>query len=232
MKRVLVLEDEPSISEFVEINLIRSGYDVLTASTGEEAMELVKENEDITVALLDVMLPGIDGFEVCRRIRELGRSMGIIMLSAKSQEMDKVTGLMIGADDYVPKPFSVTELMCRVDRLSSRVQASPTVPITPMVEAIYSGEFRMDLRSRTVTKNGETVILTQIEFVVLKYFFENKDRALSREEILAAVWGGDYQAEPKIVDVNIRRLRIKVEDDPSEPRHLLSVRGYGYKWID
>ena len=208
MKRVLVLEDEPAISEFVEINLIRSGYDVLTASTGEEAMELVKANDDITVALLDVMLPGIDGFEVCRRIRELGRSMGIIMLSAKSQEMDKVTGLMIGADDYVPKPFSVTELMCRVDRLSSRVQASPDVPITPMAEAIYSGEFRMDLRSRTLTKQGKVVVLTQIEFVVLKYFFENKNRALSREDILAAVWGGEYQAEPKIVDVNIRRLRI------------------------
>ena len=198
MKRVLILEDEPAISEFIEINMLRAGYDVLTADTGEKALELVAENDDITVALLDVMLPGIDGFEVCRKIREMGRSMGIIMLSARSQEMDKVTGLMIGADDYVPKPFSPTELVLRVDALA----------------------------------RGKLIELTQIEFVIIKYFFENRNKALSREEILNAVWGSDYLGEPKIVDVNIRRLRLKIEDDPANPARLLSVRGYGYKWVD
>ena len=162
----------------------------------------------------------------------MGRSMGIIMLSARSQEMDKVTGLMIGADDYVPKPFSPTELILRVDALARRVLSSPDVAITPMVETIASGDFRLDLRSRTLTKRGALVELTQIEFVIIKYFFENRNKALSREEILNAVWGSDYLGEPKIVDVNIRRLRLKIEDDPANPVHLLSVRGYGYKWID
>ena len=180
MKRVLILEDEPAISEFIEINMLRAGYDVLTADTGEKALELVAENDDITVALLDVMLPGIDGFEVCRKIREMGRSMGIIMLSARSQEMDKVTGLMIGADDYVPKPFSPTELVLRVDALARRVMSAPDVAITPMVETIVSGDFRLDLRSRTLTKRGKLVELTQIEFVIIKYFFENRNKALSR----------------------------------------------------
>ena len=232
MKRVLILEDEPAISEFIEINMLRAGYDVLTADTGEKALELVAENDDITVALLDVMLPGIDGLEVCRKIREMGRSMGIIMLSARSQEMDKVTGLMIGADDYVPKPFSPTELVLRVDALARRVMSAPDVAITPMVETIVSGDFRLDLRSRTLTKRGKLIELTQIEFVIIKYFFENRNKALSREEILNAVWGSDYLGEPKIVDVNIRRLRLKIEDDPANPARLLSVRGYGYKWVD
>ncbi|MBQ5794767.1 MAG: response regulator transcription factor [Kiritimatiellae bacterium] len=232
MKRALVLEDEPAISEFVEINLIRAGYDVLTAGTGEEALELVEQNDDITVALLDVMLPGIDGFEVCRRIREMGRSFGIIMLSARSQEMDKVTGLMIGADDYVPKPFSPTELILRVDALARRVERRPDVEIKPMAEAIYSGDFRLDIRSRILYKRGEPVDLTQVEYVIVRYLFENRNKALSRDDILNSVWGNDYTGEPKIVDVNVRRLRLKLEDDPGEPVHLVSVRGFGYKWID
>ena len=232
MKRALVLEDEPAISEFVEINLIRAGYDVLTAGTGEEALELVEQNDDITVALLDVMLPGIDGFEVCRRIREMGRSFGIIMLSARSQEMDKVTGLMIGADAYVPKPFSPTELILRVDALARRVERRPDVEIKPMAEAIYSGDFRLDIRSRILYKRGEPVDLTQVEYVIVRYLFENRNKALSRDDILNSVWGNDYTGEPKIVDVNVRRLRLKLEDDPGEPVHLVSVRGFGYKWID
>ena len=232
MKRALVLEDEPAISEFVEINLIRAGYDVLTAGTGEEALELVEQNDDITVALLDVMLPGIDGFEVCRRIREMGRSFGIIMLSARSQEMDKVTGLMIGADDYVPKPFSPTELILRVDALARRVERRPDVEIKPMAEALYSGDFRLDIRSRILYKRGEPVDLTHVEYVIVRYLFENRNKALSRDDILNSVWGNDYTGEPKIVDVNVRRLRLKLEDDPGEPVHLVSVRGFGYKWID
>ncbi len=232
MKRALVLEDEPAISEFVEINLIRAGYDVLTAGTGEEALELVEQNDDITVALLDVMLPGIDGFEVCRRIREMGRSFGIIMLSARSQEMDKVTGLMIGADDYVPKPFSPTELILRVDALARRVERRPDVEIKPMAESIYSGDFRLDIRSRILYKRDEPVDLTQVEYVIVRYLFENRNKALSRDDILNSVWGNDYTGEPKIVDVNVRRLRLKLEDNPGDPVHLVSVRGFGYKWID
>ncbi|MBR5519319.1 MAG: response regulator transcription factor [Clostridia bacterium] len=232
MKRALVLEDEPAISEFVEINLIRAGYDVITASSGEEALELVEQNDDITVALLDVMLPGIDGFEVCRRIREMGRSFGIIMLSARSQEMDKVTGLMIGADDYVPKPFSPTELILRVDALARRVARKPDVEIKPMAEALCSGDFRLDIRSRILYKRGEAVDLTQVEYALVKFLFDNRNKALSRDDILHAVWGSEYMGEPKIVDVNVRRLRLKLEDEPGEPVHLVSVRGFGYKWID
>ena len=181
MKKILVLEDEPSIRSFVVINLRRSGYEPIEAATGEEALEKLKQNPDTLVALLDVMLPDIDGFEVCRRIRATGSKMGILMLSAKSQEMDKITGLMTGADDYVTKPFSPAELLARVDALYRRIGGSP-------------------------------------------------GRALSREDILHAVWGADYNGEVKIVDVNIRRLRIKIEDDATEPEYITTVWGYGYKW--
>ena len=226
MKRVLILEDEPAISEFIEINMLRAGYDVLTADTGEKALELVAENDDITVALLDVMLPGIDGFEVCRKIREMGRSMGIIMLSARSQEMDKVTGLMTGADDYVTKPFSPAELTARVDALYRRSGGE----IQRDAGEISQPPFLLNTRNRTLEKNGQRVKLTQVEYAIVKLFMDNPGKALSREEILESVWGKDYIGELKIVDVNIRRLRIKLEDDPQNPAYITTVWGYGYKW--
>ena len=225
MKKVLILEDEVSIRSFVVINLKRSGYEVVEAGTGEEALELLKVNPDVGVAILDIMLPGIDGFEVCRNIRATDKKIGIIMLTARSQEMDKITGLMTGADDYVTKPFSPAELLARVDALYRRIGGSENTE-----DVLSSGPFVLHLRSRTLDKNSEHIRLTQTEFAIMKLFMENPGRALSREDILHAVWGADYNGEVKIVDVNIRRLRIKIEDDATEPEYITTVWGYGYKW--
>ena len=225
MKKVMILEDEVSIRSFVVINLKRAGYEVVEAGTGEEALELLKANPDVGVAILDIMLPGIDGFEVCRSIRATDKKIGIIMLTARSQEMDKITGLMTGADDYVTKPFSPAELLARVDALYRRIGGSENTE-----DVLSSGPFVLHLRSRTLDKNSEHIRLTQTEFAIMKLFMENPGRALSREDILHAVWGADYNGEVKIVDVNIRRLRIKIEDDATEPEYIPTVWGYGYKW--
>ena len=206
MKKILVLEDEASIRSFIVINLRRAGYDVIEAESGEEALERLRANPDVKVALLDIMLPGIDGFEVCRRIRATNTKIGIIMLTARSQEMDKVTGLMTGADDYVTKPFSPAELTAR------------------------SAPFLLNVRNRTLEKNGQRVKLTQVEYAIMRVFMENPGKALSREEILDRVWGRDYFGELKIVDVNIRRLRLKIEDNVQNPTYITTVWGYGYKW--
>ena len=228
MKKILVMEDEANIRSFVVINLKRSGYEPIEASTGEEAMAQIQTNPDICMALLDVMLPDIDGFEVCRRIRATGSKMGIIMLSAKSQEIDKVTGLMMGADDYVTKPFSPAELTARVDALYRRL--NPEESDNSGVE-ITSGPFVLNVRNRTLEKNGTRLKLTQIEYLLMKLFMENPGKAMSREEILHAVWGYDFAGELKTVDVNMRRLRIKIEKDPTDPEYLTTVWGYGYKWV-
>lgn len=225
MKKILVLEDEPSIRSFVVINLRRSGYEPIEAATGEEALEKLKQNPDTLVALLDVMLPDIDGFEVCRRIRATNASIGIIMLTARSQEMDKVTGLMTGADDYVTKPFSPAELTARVDALMRRSGGA----------AVEAGEinqppFLLNTRNRTLEKNGQRIKLTQVEYAIMKMFMENPGKALSREEILDMVWGHDYFGELKIVDVNIRRLRLKIEDNATNPTFITTIWGFGYKW--
>ena len=225
MKKVMILEDEVSIRSFVVINLKRAGYEVVEAGTGEEALALLKANPDVGVAILDIMLPGIDGFEVCRSIRATDKKIGIIMLTARSQEMDKITGLMTGADDYVTKPFSPAELLARVDALYRRIGGSENTE-----DVLSSGPFVLHLRSRTLDKNNEHIRLTQTEFAIMKLFMENPGRALSREDILHAVWGADYNGEVKIVDVNIRRLRIKIEDDATAPEYITTVWGYGYKW--
>jgi DNA-binding response OmpR family regulator len=226
MKKVLVLEDEASIRSFVVINLRRSGYEPIEASTGEEALEQLKRHPDIRVALLDIMLPDIDGFEVCRKIRASDSRIGIIMLTARTQEMDKVTGLMTGADDYVTKPFSPTELTARIDALYRRIGGDD---MTDAFE-IAQGPFILNLRNRTLEKNDERIKLTQVEYAIMKMFMDNPGRALSREDILNTVWGRDYFGELKIVDVNIRRLRIKIEDDSTNPIYITTVWGYGYKW--
>ena len=231
MKKVLVLEDESSIRSFIVINLSRAGYEVVEAETGEEALEKLSANPDTRVVLLDIMLPGIDGIEVCRRIRLTDPHIGIIMLSARSQEMDKVTGLMTGADDYMTKPFSPAELTARVDALLRRMGDAPAASAagTKRTELVQP-PFRLNLTNRTLEKNGERVKLTQVEYAIVKLFMENKGKALSREEILDTVWGHGYFGEPKIVDVNVRRLRIKLEDDAQEPKFILTVWGFGYKW--
>ncbi len=227
MKKVLVLEDEANIRSFVVINLKRAGYEAIEAETGEEALEQLKKHPDIKVALLDIMLPDIDGFEVCRRIRATNNKIGIIMLTARTQEMDKVTGLMTGADDYVTKPFSPAELTARIDALYRRAGGGE---IEADTGEISQPPFLLNTRNRTLEKNGQRIKLTQVEYNIVKLFMDNAGKALAREEILDKVWGHDYFGELKIVDVNIRRLRIKIEDDPQNPAYITTVWGYGYKW--
>ncbi len=231
MKRILVCEDEASIRDFVVINLKRSGYEVVEAGSGEEALQKFQEYKgDVDIALLDIMLPGMDGFAVCKELRQKSSSMGIIILTARTQEMEKVGGLMMGADDYVTKPFSPSELMARVDALYRRVLALRSREEVSYLEEITSGDFVLNLRSRTLLKHGQPIELTQVEFQIMEYFFTNPGKALSRTSILTRVWGEEYFGEEKIVDVNIRRLRMKIEEDPSSPQYILTVWGMGYKW--
>lgn len=231
MKRILVCEDEEAIRDFVVINLRRAGYDVVDVACGEDAVEVYnKQNGSFDVALLDIMMPGMDGFALCRWIREQSSEIGIIMLSAKSQEMDKVNCLMIGADDYVTKPFSPSELVARVDAIYRRVNVSHTRQ--EVSKNIVSGPFSLDYQSRTVTKDGEMIELTQVEYHILEYLLKNRGTALDRKTILNHVWGESYYGEDKVVDVNIRRLRMKIEEDPSNPKYILTIWGYGYKWND
>ena len=179
------------------------------------------------MVLLDIMMPGIDGFTVCKKIREKNSRVGIIMLSAKTQEMDKVNGLMLGADDYVTKPFSPSELAARVDAICRRISAGNDAPS----DILKSGPFTLSLLSRTLTKNGKIIDLTQVEFQLMELFMSNAETALERKQILVRIWGESYNGDDKIVDVNIRRLRMKIEDEPSNPAHLQTVWGYGYKWM-
>lgn len=225
-KKILVVEDEASIRSFIVINLSRAGYDVCEAESGEAALEILENEQGIGVALLDLMLPGIDGFEVCRRVRSKGSKIGIIMLTARTQEVDRVTGLMTGADDYVTKPFSPTELIARIDALYRRLGGV----IAEDTSKIISGPFELNTRNRTLDKNGERIRLTQVEYTIMHYFMTNPDKAISREDMLKAVWKSDNVGEVKIVDVNIRRLRIKIEDNPAFPTYIQTVWGYGYKW--
>lgn len=232
MKTILVAEDEQAIREFVVINLKRAGYNTLEASNGEEALKIYDtEGADVDVAVLDIMMPGAyDGLAVCKELRRRSGSIGIIMLTAKTQEMDKVSGLMMGADDYVTKPFSPSELVARVDAVYRRVALEQTHGGGNFSEELQSGEFILNLRNRTLLKNGKPIELTQVEFQIMEYFFSNPGTALGRTEILRHVWGEAYYGEEKIVDVNIRRLRMKVEDEPSNPKHIVTVWGLGYKW--
>ena len=226
MKRVLILEDELNIRSFVVINLRRAGYEVVEAGTGQEALDMLARYPDIGVAILDIMLPDIDGFEVCRRIRANNKQMGIIMLTARTQEMDKITGLMTGADDYVTKPFSPAELTARIDALYRRIGGEKSTES----DSLCRGPFVLNVRNHTLEKSGTPIRLTQVEYSILKLFMQNPGRALSRDDILAAVWGRDYDGELKIVDVNIRRLRLKIEDNANAPTYITTVWGFGYMW--
>ena len=229
MKRVLIAEDEAAIRDFIVINLKRGGYEVIEAEDGAMALELYEScGGEIDIALLDVMMPRMDGWQVCREIRSYSK-VPIIMLTARTQEMDKVSGLMIGADDYITKPFSPSELTARVDAIYRRVCMSFIK--NEKQSLIESGPFVLNLKSRTVTKNGEPIELTQVEFQIIEYFFSNPNVALDRKDILNFVWGDTYFGDEKVVDVNIHRLRNKIEDEPSQPKHLTTVWGMGYKWL-
>ena len=233
MKKVLVAEDEESIREFIVINLTRSGYEVEQAENGAVALEKFMSDESAyDVAVLDIMMPELDGLTVCKELRKRSSDLGIIMLSAKTQEMDKVTGLLFGAYDYVTKPFSPSELMARVDAVYRRVEMTRGFRKNDTTgDAIILDEFELNLRNRTLAKNGELIELTQVEFQIIEHFFKNPNAALSRTEILKTVWGANYFGDEKIVDVNIRRLRMKIETNPSNPTRLVTIWGLGYKWI-
>lgn len=230
MKKILVAEDEDAIREFVIINLKRAGYNVVEANNGDAALLAYEEQNDIDVAILDIMMPGTDGLSVCKKLREKSGNIGIIMLTAKTQEMDKVSGLMMGADDYVTKPFSPSELVARVDSVYRRVALTQMRIENNFREIIESGEFSLNLRTRVLQKKDVVIELTQVEFQIMENFFSNPGVAISRIDILKKVWGEEYMGEEKIVDVNIRRLRMKIEDEPSNPQHIVTVWGLGYKW--
>lgn len=226
MAKVLILEDEESIKGFININLKRAGYEIIEASTGEEALDKQLDHKDIDVAILDVMLPGIDGFIVCKELRKKSDSIGIIMLTAKSQEVDKITGLSIGADDYMTKPFSPSELLARVDALYRRVKLMRK----NKSYKLKSGPFVIDIKSRKIYKNNKILDLTPTEYDLMNFFLVNPNKALSRNDILDEVWGNNYFGNYKAVDVNIRRLRQKIEYNPSRPKYIETIWGYGYRW--
>lgn len=231
MKRILIVEDEAAIREFEAINLKRVGYNICEAGSGEEALDIYDNDiEGFDIALLDISMPGMDGFTLCKELRKRSENLGIIMLTARTQEMDKISGLMLGADDYITKPFSPTELLARVDSLYRRVEMHSQKAAPVVTDEIILGDFTLNLRRRTLVKNSVNIELTQVEFQMIEYFFNNPDVALDRTDILNRVWGSNYYGEEKIVDVNIRRLRKKIEEDPSEPRYLMTVWGMGYKW--
>ena len=228
MVKVLVVEDEASIREMIALNLRRSGMEVLEAGSAEEALTLLERAPGCAAAILDVMLPGMNGFSLCETIRRSNQKIGIIILSAKGQEQDKIRGLSIGADDYMTKPFSVSELLARVEALCRRVGRGGGEERAPT--ALVSGGFVLDENRRLLLKAGRPIELTQVEFQIMELFFRSPATALSREKILKGVWGENYFGDVKIVDVNIRRLRMKIEDEPSRPTHIMTVWGYGYRW--
>ena len=226
--KILILEDEFAIRSFVALNLKREGYQVIEAETGEEALRLYDENRDIEIAILDVMLPGITGFDVCKEIRTKNPALGIIMLTARTQETDKIQGLDYGADDYITKPFSPKELMARIRSLGRRIE-------TPKIETadedlLKSEPFFLYPRERKFIRHEEEIDLTPTEFQILELFLRNKDKSLSRDQILNEIWGKNYIGDLKVVDVNIRRIRRKIEEDPANPKYLKTIWGFGYRW--
>lgn len=231
MRKILVVEDEDAIREVVVLNLRLAGYEVTEAASAEQALAVFSPSAGFDVAVLDIMLPGMNGFSLCETIRRDSASIGIIMLSAKTLETDKIKGLSIGADDYMTKPFSVSELLARVEALVRRVGRQGASSAAPEPDGrMVSGVFVLDQKSRVLYKNGTPIDLTQVEFQIMELFFANPGVALVREKILEGVWGENYFGDVKIVDVNIRRLRMKIEDEPSAPKHILTVWGYGYRW--
>lgn len=233
MKTVLIAEDEKSIRDFIVINLKRSGYDVLEAENGKQAVDIFDiDTNRIDVAVLDIMMPEMDGMAVCKYIREKNAGVGIILLTAKTQEIDKISGLMSGADDYVTKPFSPSELMARVDAVYRRVSLLKERETSKANDKVITlGNFSLHTQERLLLKNGKPIELTQIEYQILEYLFRNPNTVLERAAILNKVWGHDYFVDDKVIDVNIHRLRGKIEDEPAQPKHLVTIWGMGYKWI-
>ena len=224
-EKILVLEDEIGIRSFVSINLKREGYEIIEAGSGQEAIEQLSNHPDISIALLDVMLPDMSGIEICKFIRQQFDQIGVIMLTAKGQEEDKLEGFISGADDYMVKPFSIKELLVRVSALIRRVKKDENKFKS---NEIISDPFILNIDKIKLYKNGIEIELTPTEFSIVKYLMVNAKKSLSRDQILSEVWGSNYLYDFKIVDVNIRRIRNKIEDDPSKPKYIQTVWGYGY----
>lgn len=223
--KVLLVEDEESIRKFVKINLEREGYIILEAGSGEDGIEIARrERPDIVV--LDIMLPGIDGFEVCRTLRSEFPSLGIIMLTAKAEDYDKIMGLQYGTDDYLTKPFNPTELTLRIKSIERRLEPEEEKESNLTIDP----PFKIDSYSRKFYKDDVELELTPTEYQIIKIFMTNPGKAMTRDEILRLVWGEDFLGDSKIVDVNIRRLRSKIETNPAKPKYIETVWGTGYRW--
>ena len=229
MARILVVEDEDNIGEVIELNLTMAGHSVTRRTSAEQAQKIWDSTSgNFDIALLDIMLPGMNGISLCEYLRRQSDAIGIIMLSAKSQEQDKVVSLSVGADDYITKPFGVNELLARISALMRRLKKDEKPQ--PSEDVLVSGPFTLNLRSRILQKNDQVIDLTSVEFSIMELFFRNEGIALVREKILEGVWGENYYGDIKIVDVNIRRLRMKIEEDASSPQYIVTVWGYGYRW--
>lgn len=223
--KILIIEDEESIRKFLKINFQRNNFDVLEASSGEEGLKKAPVFNPHLI-ILDIMLPGIDGFKTCELLRSQHPDIGIIILTAKTQDMDKIMGLEFGADDYMVKPFNPLELIARVKALLRRIDKQSDQEKSNLC----SGEITVDSFSMKVYKNNESIDLTPKEYMLVKTFIENEDKAFNRDELLNIVWGYEYFGDTKIVDVNIRRIREKIEENPSKPRYIETVWGIGYRW--
>lgn len=227
--KILILDDEDPIRQFMKINLDYQGYQTVEAASGEEALRIFEE-EKPAVAILDIMLPGISGYEVCEKIRDMTPMTGIIMVSAKSQDIDKILGLEKGADDYIIKPFNPQELILRVKSLMRRVNLNPGGEKSEEIKSLTDGPFTLDIYSKTFFKGEKEIDVTPTEFTILEYFIKNKGKAMTRDEIMRETWGDNYSNDTKIVDVNIRRIRAKIEENPAKPEFIETVWGTGYRW--
>ena len=234
MKKILILEDEMSIREYLVINFKRAGFEVVAAATGGEAISAYNDNPDIQVAVLDVMLPDINGFEVCRKIREKSKAVGIIMLSAKDMDEDVLSGFISGADDYMKKPVSTTILLAKVEALYRRIVNSSAAVSAPVVEPVTQKDekiFEVNEAAKIITKRKIRLNLSPIEFKILKFFIDNPNKIITRDELLKSIWGENFTTGSDIVNVNNKRLRQKIEDDPTVPMFLQTEWGVGYKWV-
>ncbi|MBE4909600.1 response regulator transcription factor [Bacillus luteolus] len=228
MVRVLLIEDEVSIRRFVAINLERNQFEVVEASSGADA-RLALAGKQVDFVILDLMLPDIDGFELCEEIRKSYPSIPIIILSARGEDLDRVMGLELGADDYMVKPFNPLELVARIRSVLRRTKVNV---VEVHDHKIISGPFQLDSLSKQIVKSGQLLKLTLREFQIMEYFIEHKNISISRHDLLDAIWGKDYFGDSKTVDVHIRRLREKIEDDPSNPIYIETVWGHGYRFFE
>lgn len=223
--KILLVEDEEPIRKFVKINLEREGYTVFEAGSGEEGIDIARSKQP-QIVVLDIMLPGVDGFAVCKVLRKEFPNLGIIMLTAKTEDYDKIMGLQYGTDDYLTKPFNPTELTLRIKSLERRLEPEEEIDENYIIQE----PFKLDYYQRKFYKNDEEIELTPTEYQIMKIFMENPKKAMNRDEILKIVWGNDFIGDSKIVDVNIRRLRAKIEENPAKPEYIETVWGLGYRW--